>query len=160
MKKTEIIQSKILDKDELERNLAFWRLKNSKIVFTNGCFDILHRGHVEYLAQARDKGDLLIVGLNTDASVRRLKGANRPVNPQEARAMVLAALFFVDVVVFFDEDTPYELIKTIQPDILIKGADYKPENIVGYDIVTAKGGTVETVELVEGFSSTKIIEIA
>jgi rfaE bifunctional protein nucleotidyltransferase chain/domain len=158
MGKLEIIRSKILDKDELERKLAFWRFKNSKIVFTNGCFDVLHRGHVEYLAQARDKGDILIVGLNTDASVRRLKGANRPVNPQEARAMVLASLFFVDAVVFFDEDTPYELIKTIQPDVLIKGADYQPENIVGYDIVTAKGGSVETVDLVEGFSSTRIIE--
>jgi len=158
MKKTEVIKSKIFDRDELERNLAFWRFKNCKIVFTNGCFDVLHRGHVEYLAQARDKGDVLIVGLNTDTSVRRLKGDNRPINPQEARAMVLAALFFVDAVVLFDEDTPYELIKTIQPDVLIKGADYKPENIVGYDIVTAKGGTVETVNLVEGFSSTGIIE--
>ena len=158
MKKTEVIKSKIFDKDELERNLAFWRFKNCKIVFTNGCFDVLHRGHIEYLAQARDKGDVLVVGLNTDASVRRLKGNNRPINPQEARAMVLAALFFVDAVVLFDEDTPYELIKTIQPDVLIKGADYKPENIVGYDIVTTKGGTVETVNLIEGFSSTGIIE--
>jgi rfaE bifunctional protein nucleotidyltransferase chain/domain len=99
-----------------------------------------------------------VIGLNTDASVRRLKGANRPVNPQEARAMVLASLFFVDAVVFFDDDTPYELIKTIQPDILIKGADYKAKNIVGYDIVTAKGGTVETIELIEGFSTTGVIE--
>jgi rfaE bifunctional protein nucleotidyltransferase chain/domain len=158
MEKTEVIKSKILDKDELERKLAFWRFKHRKIVFSNGCFDILHQGHIEYLAQARDKGDVLVVGLNTDASVRRLKGVNRPVNPQKARAMVLAALFFVDAVVFFDEDTPYELIKTIQPDVLVKGADYKPESIVGYDIVTAKGGTVETVDLVEGFSTTGIIE--
>jgi len=158
MKKTEVIKSKILDSDELERNLAFWRFKNRKIVFTNGCFDILHRGHIEYLAQANDTGDVLIIGLNTDASVRRLKGAGRPVNPQEARAMVLASLLFVDAVVLFDEDTPYNLIKTIQPDVLIKGADYKPENIVGYDIVTAKGGRVETVALVEGFSTTKVIE--
>ena len=158
MKKTETILSKILDEYELERNLAFWRFKNRKIVFTNGCFDILHRGHIEYLAQARDKGDVLVIGLNTDASVRRLKGANRPVNPQEARAMVLASLFFVDAVVFFDDDTPYELIKTIQPDVLIKGADYKAKNIVGYDIVTAKGGTVETIELIEGFSTTGVIE--
>jgi len=158
MEKTEIIKSKILNKDELKRNLTFWRFKNNKIVFTNGCFDVLHQGHIEYLAQARDKGDVLVVGLNTDASVRRLKGANRPVNPQEARAMVLASLFFVDAVVFFDEDTPYELIKTIQPDVLIKGADYNAKEIVGYDIVTAKGGTVETIELVEGFSTTGIIE--
>jgi len=102
----------------------------------------------------------LVVGLNTDASVRRLKGANRPVNPQEARAMVLASLFFVDAVVLFDENTPYELIKTVQPDVLVKGADYQPENIVGYDIVTAKGGTVETVALVEGFSTTGIVELS
>jgi rfaE bifunctional protein nucleotidyltransferase chain/domain len=158
MEKTEIIKSKILNKDELKRNLTFWRFKNNKIVFTNGCFDVLHQGHIEYLAQARDKGDVLVVGLNTDASVRRLKGANRPVNPQEARAMVLASLFFVDAVVFFDEDTPYELIKTIQPDVLIKGADYNAKEIVGYDIVTAKGGIVEIIELVEGFSTTGIIE--
>ena len=160
MKKTEIIKSKILDRHALERNLAFWRFKSRKIVFTNGCFDILHRGHVEYLSQARNKGDVLVVGLNTDASVRRLKGANRPVNPQEARAMVLASLFFVDAVVLFDENTPYELIKTVQPDVLVKGADYQPENIVGYDIVTAKGGTVETVALVEGFSTTGIVELS
>jgi rfaE bifunctional protein nucleotidyltransferase chain/domain len=158
MEKIEIIRSKILDNHQLAQKLAFWRFKNSKIVFTNGCFDVLHRGHIEYLAQARDKGDLLIVGLNTDASVRRMKGANRPINPQDARAMVLASLFFVDAVVLFDEDTPYNLIKTIQPNILIKGSDYAPENIVGYDIVTANGGTVETVDLVEGFSSTGIIE--
>ena len=158
MEKIEIIKSKIFDKEELERKLAFWRFKNRKIVFTNGCFDVLHRGHVEYLAQARDKGDVLVVGLNTDASVRRLKGTGRPVNPQEARAMTLAALFFVDAVLFFDEDTPYELIKTVQPDVLVKGADYKPETIVGYDVVTAKGGSVETVDLVAGFSTTKIIE--
>jgi rfaE bifunctional protein nucleotidyltransferase chain/domain len=158
MRKTEIIKSKILDQYELERKLAFWRFKNYKIVFTNGCFDILHRGHIEYLAQAHDKGDILIVGLNTDASVRCLKGAHRPVNPQEARAMVLASLFFVDAIVFFEENTPYNLIKTIQPNILVKGADYKPEDIVGYDIVTAQGGKVETVDLVDGFSTTMIIK--
>jgi len=158
MEKIEVIKQKIFDRDDLERKLAFWRFKTRKIVFTNGCFDVLHRGHVEYLAQARDKGDVLFVGLNTDASVRRLKGAGRPINPQQARAMVLASLFFVDAVVLFDEDTPYKLIKTIQPDVLVKGADYKPEDIVGYDIVTAKGGTVETIDLVEGFSTTKIVE--
>jgi rfaE bifunctional protein nucleotidyltransferase chain/domain len=157
MKNTEVIKTKILDRNELERKLAFWRFKTCRIVFTNGCFDILHQGHIEYLAQARDKGDILVVGLNTDASVRRLKGFGRPVNPQEARAMVLVSLSFVDAVVLFDEDTPYELIKIVQPDVLIKGADYKPESIVGYDIVTAKGGTVETIDLVEGFSTTKII---
>ena len=128
-----------------------------KLVFTNGCFDILHRGHVEYLAKAADMGDVLVVGLNTDASVKRLKGEGRPVNDQEARALVLASLSFVDAVVLFDEDTPYELIKAIRPDVLVKGADYKPEEIVGYDIVTSYGGKVETVPLVEGYSTTSLL---
>ena len=129
-----------------------------KVVFTNGCFDILHRGHVEYLAKAADLGDILVVGLNTDASVRRLKGEGRPVNNQEARALVLASLSFVDAVVLFDDDTPYNLIKTLRPDVLVKGADYQPEAIVGYDIVTSYGGTVTTIPLVEGYSTTNFIE--
>lgn len=133
------------------------RSQGLRVVFTNGCFDILHRGHVEYLAKAADMGDVLVVGLNTDASVRRLKGDGRPVNNEEARALVLASLSFVDAVVLFDEDTPYELIKAIHPDVLVKGADYKPEEIVGYDIVTSYGGTVVTVPLVEGFSTTKVL---
>ena len=137
-------------------HLSTWRSQGLRIVFTNGCFDILHRGHVEYLAQAADKGDVLVVGLNTDASVRRLKGDGRPVNDQEARAMVLASLSFVDAVVLFDEDTPYELIKAVHPDVLVKGADYKVEEIVGHDLVTSYGGLVETIPLVEGYSSTAI----
>lgn len=136
-------------------HLPHWN--DMRVVFTNGCFDILHRGHVEYLSKAADKGDVLVVGLNTDASVKRLKGEGRPVNNEEARAMVLASLSFVDAVVLFDEDTPYELIKAVRPDVLVKGADYKKEEIVGYDIVTSYGGTVETIPLVEGYSSTKII---
>lgn len=137
--------------------LFTFHFQGLKVVFTNGCFDILHRGHVEYLSKAADKGDVLVVGLNTDASVKRLKGEGRPVNNEEARAMVLASLSFVDAVVLFDEDTPYELIKAVRPDVLVKGADYKKEEIVGYDIVTSYGGTVETIPLVEGYSSTKII---
>lgn len=133
--------------------------QGSKVVFTNGCFDILHRGHVEYLAKAADMGDVLVVGLNTDASVRRLKGESRPVNNQEARALVLASLNFVDAVVLFDEDTPYELIKAVRPDVLVKGADYKPEEIVGYDIVTSYGGKVEVVDLVEGYSTTQLLSL-
>ena len=128
-----------------------------KIVFTNGCFDILHRGHVEYLQKAKTFGDRLIVGLNSDASVRRLKGETRPIQDQESRKIILEALRCVDEVIIFDEDTPYELIKKIQPDILVKGADYSPEDIVGYDIVKAKGGEVRTVEFVEGHSTSKII---
>ena len=157
MKTLTTIKNKLLSREALETKLAEWRSARETIVFTNGCFDILHRGHVEYLAQAADLGDKLIVGLNTDASVKRLKGESRPVNDEKSRALLLSALQFVDAVVFFDEDTPYELIKQLQPDILVKGNDYKPEEIVGYDIVTAKGGKVLTIDLVEGFSTTNII---
>lgn len=157
MKTLTTIKNKLLSREALETKLAEWRSAGETIVFTNGCFDILHRGHVEYLAQAADLGDKLIIGLNTDASVKRLKGESRPVNDEKSRALLLSALQFVDVVVFFDEDTPYELIKQVQPDILVKGNDYKPEEIVGYDIVTAKGGKVLTIDLVEGFSTTNII---
>ncbi|MCL2682476.1 MAG: D-glycero-beta-D-manno-heptose 1-phosphate adenylyltransferase [Bacteroidales bacterium] len=128
-----------------------------KTVFTNGCFDILHRGHVEYLQKAKTFGDKLVVGLNSDASVRRLKGEARPIQDQESRKIILEALRCVDEVIIFDEDTPYELIKKVQPDVLVKGADYKPEDIVGYDIVKAKGGEVHTVEFVEGHSTSGIV---
>ena len=157
MKTLTTIKNKLLSREALETKLAEWRSAGETIVFTNGCFDILHRGHVEYLAQAADLGDKLIIGLNTDASVKRLKGESRPINDEKSRALLLSALQFVDVVVFFDEDTPYELIKQVQPDILVKGNDYKPEEIVGYDIVTAKGGKVLTIDLVKGFSTTNII---
>ena len=153
------IQSKILlDRSEFENLLAFWKFKDQKIVFTNGCFDIIHRGHIDYLAKAASLGDQLIIGLNTDASVKRLKGALRPVQDENTRALVLASFSFVSKVVLFDEDTPYELIKLIQPDILVKGGDYKPEDIVGYDIVTSKEGAVVAIELVEGHSTSSLIK--
>ena len=152
------IKNKLLSHKDLEAKLRVWRSAQKTIVFTNGCFDILHRGHVEYLAQAADLGDVLVVGLNTDASVKRLKGESRPVNDEQSRALLLSALQFVDAVVLFDDDTPYELIKQVQPDVLVKGNDYKPEEIVGYDIVTARGGKVMTIDLVEGFSTTNIIK--
>lgn len=152
------IKNKLLSHKDLEAKLRAWRSAQKTIVFTNGCFDILHRGHVEYLAQAADLGDVLVVGLNTDASVKRLKGESRPVNDEQSRALLLSALQFVDAVVLFDDDTPYELIKQVQPDVLVKGNDYKPEEIVGYDIVTARGGKVMTIDLVEGFSTTNIIK--
>lgn len=158
MDKLNIIQSKIIDTDELDSKLACWNFKNQKIVFTNGCFDILHRGHIEYLAQAANYGDVLIIGLNTDHSVQRIKGEARPVQDQYARALVLASLRFVDAVVFFNEDTPYELIQHVQPDILIKGSDYKAEDIVGYDIVKKKGGEIKTIDFIPGYSTTSIIE--
>ena len=153
----EKINNKILDGEKLEKWLEDCRKNGKKIVFSNGCFDILHRGHVEYLSKAAAFGDVMVIGLNTDASVRRLKGPSRPVNDEKARAFVLAGLECVTAVVLFDEDTPYNLIKTVQPDVLVKGSDYKPEDIVGYDVVTAKGGKVVTVDLVEGFSTTGII---
>lgn len=153
----EKIKNKILEGEGFEKWLDECRKNGKRIVFTNGCFDILHRGHVEYLSKAAAFGDVMVVGLNTDASVKRLKGPSRPVNDEYARAFVLAGLEFVSAVVLFDEDTPYNLIKKVQPDFLVKGSDYKPENIVGYDIVTAKGGKVVTVDLVEGYSTTKIL---
>lgn len=157
MNNLQLIQNKIIPQTHLDKRLSQWRNQGLKIVFTNGCFDLLHRGHVEYLAQAADMADVLVVGLNTDASVRRLKGETRPVNNEAARAMVLASLGFVDAVVLFDEDTPYELIKAVRPDILVKGADYQPEEIVGYDIVTSYGGRVTTLPLVEGYSTTRLL---
>jgi rfaE bifunctional protein nucleotidyltransferase chain/domain len=152
------IQAKIvMDRTDLEFALAIWRFKNQKLVFTNGCFDIIHRGHVEYLAKAASLGDQLIIGLNTDASVKRLKGMTRPLQDENSRALVLASFSFISKVVLFDEDTPYELIKLIRPDILVKGGDYKAEEIVGYDIVKSNGGEVITIDLVEGHSTTSII---
>ena len=134
------------------------KLHSQKIVFTNGCFDVLHFGHVQYLLEAKKLGDLLVVGLNSDASVRRLKGESRPINGENERAFVLAALEFVDYVVVFEEDTPKKLIETVRPNVLVKGGDYQIENIVGADFVMQNGGTVTTIPFVEGFSSTHIIE--
>jgi D-beta-D-heptose 7-phosphate kinase/D-beta-D-heptose 1-phosphate adenosyltransferase len=129
-----------------------------KVVFTNGCFDILHRGHVEYLTKAKALGDVLLVGMNTDASVKRLKGPQRPVVSQDDRAFVLAALRTIDYVCLFDEDTPYELIKAVVPDVLVKGGDWSIDAIVGKDIVEAAGGTVQTIDFVPDRSTTNIIE--
>ena len=149
------IQSKILTLSNLQDKLNGLH-QNKKMVFTNGCFDILHKGHVEYLSQASDLGDIMIIGLNTDASVSRLKGSHRPLQDQSSRALVMASLSFVDYIVLFDEDSPYDLIKAIQPDVLVKGSDYKVEEVVGYDIVQAKGGRVETIALTEGYSTSNI----
>lgn len=156
MTRPEKLLKKIPDPVELEQLLAYWRFKDYKIVFTNGCFDLLHLGHIDYLAKASDLGDILVIGLNSDASTRRLKGPTRPINNEHARAIVLASLSFADTIVLFDEDTPYNIIKIIQPDILVKGADYKPEDIVGYDIVSAKGGKVVTIDYLPGYSTSLI----
>ncbi len=151
------LQTKILSEPSLDIWLARMRFRKQKIVFTNGCFDILHQGHIVYLSKSADAGDALIIGLNSDASVRKLKGIGRPVIDQYSRALLLASLSFVAAVVLFDEETPYELIRKIQPDVLIKGSDYRPEEIVGYDIVKAKGGEVLTIDFVEGYSTSSII---
>ncbi len=131
--------------------------EGKKLVFTNGCFDILHAGHVTYLTQARALGDVLILGLNSDLSVKRLKGDNRPVNAEMQRALVLAGLSAVDYICIFAEDTPYELIKKVQPDVLVKGGDWQVSEIVGSDLVLANGGLVKSLSFVEGLSSTNII---
>lgn len=151
------IQSKICpDRYKLREKLNAWHAANQRVVFTNGCFDILHLGHVDYLAKAADAGDKLIIGVNTDASVSKLKGPHRPIQDEQSRMQILASLAFVDAVILFDEQTPYELISFVQPDVLVKGSDYKPEDIVGYDIVTAKGGTVKTIDFVPGYSTSAI----
>jgi D-beta-D-heptose 7-phosphate kinase/D-beta-D-heptose 1-phosphate adenosyltransferase len=134
------------------------RDKGKKVVFTNGCFDLLHAGHVKYLQKARKIGDLLVLGLNSDASVRRLKGDKRPLISEDERAHILAALDCIDYVVLFDEDTPLELIKLLQPFILAKGGDYTPETVVGRELVESYGGHVELVSFVDGKSTTNIIE--
>lgn len=158
MTKQEITQSKIVTKEALQRKVNAWRLTGNKIVFTNGCFDILHPGHVDYLSKAADFGTKLVIGLNTDSSVKRLKGNSRPLNEEQARAQLLASLFFVDAVVLFDEDTPFELISFLKPDILVKGSDYTIDTIVGADIVLVNGGKVETIAFLEGYSTTGLIE--
>ncbi len=158
MSKLDIAKQKIIEPEQLNRLLSLWRFKNEKIVFTNGCFDILHRGHVEYLAQAASLGTRLIIGLNTDESVRRIKGPSRPINDEYSRALLLASLSFIDAVVFFNDDTPLTLIQQVLPQFLVKGADYKPEDIVGYTDVVNNGGQVVTITFVDGFSTTSIIE--
>jgi len=149
---------KINDWESVADKLKSWRRKKEKIVFTNGCFDILHLGHIDYLERARSLGNRLIIGLNSDSSVTKLKGPGRPLYEQEARARILAALEFVDIVIMFDQETPYDLINHIKPDILVKGNDYLAENIVGADIVKSNGGEVVTINLVEGYSTSALIE--
>ncbi len=147
---------KVLTREEAVHR--FGRPRSGTLVFTNGCFDILHRGHAEYLRQARALGDALVVGLNADASVRRLKGPSRPVNPEDDRAYLLASLAAVDAVVLFEEDTPRELVRALLPDVLVKGGDYRAEEVVGGEEVVAAGGRVVIAPLVPGRSTTEILE--
>lgn len=149
---------KIKDIIEARELVLRWKERGKRIVFTNGCFDILHLGHVDYLEKAKALGDILIVGLNTDSSVSRFKGPQRPLQDQISRARIMASLQSVDVVVLFDEDTPLGLISELLPDILVKGSDYLAENIVGADVVKSTGGVVKTIDFVSGYSTTKIME--
>jgi rfaE bifunctional protein nucleotidyltransferase chain/domain len=155
MEKTEL---KIKSIAEAKASVKLRQVKKEKVVFTNGCFDLLHLGHVDYLEKARALGDFLVIGLNTDDSVSRFKGPERPLQDQKSRARILAALQFVDLVVFFNEDTPLNLISELVPDILVKGSDYLAENIVGADVVKKAGGKVETIDFVPGYSTTRIVE--
>ncbi|WP_210514543.1 D-glycero-beta-D-manno-heptose 1-phosphate adenylyltransferase [Hymenobacter terricola] len=150
-------KDKIMSREQLPATLAAWRAQGRKVVFTNGCFDLLHLGHVDYLEQARHLGDALVVGLNTDMSVRCLK-PSRPIQDEEARGRILAALAFVDAVVLFGEPTPLALIELVRPDVLVKGDDYAIEKIVGHELVLANGGQVLTVPLVPGYSTSRIVE--
>jgi rfaE bifunctional protein nucleotidyltransferase chain/domain len=153
-----VLLSKISDLPKLQASISAWKREGKKVVFTNGVFDLLHIGHITYMAKAAELGDKLIIGLNSDSSVKRIKGNDRPVNDQNSRAALLAALFFVDAIVVFDEDTPINVITALMPDILVKGADYSVENIVGAKEVIANGGEVKTINFVEGYSSTSIIQ--
>jgi rfaE bifunctional protein nucleotidyltransferase chain/domain len=150
--------SKISDLPKLQALISVWKSEGKKVVFTNGVFDLLHIGHITYMAKAAELGDKLVIGLNSDSSVKRIKGEDRPVNDQNSRAALLAALFFVDAIVVFEEDTPINLITALMPDILVKGADYSVDNIVGAKEVIANGGEVKTINFVEGYSSTSIIQ--
>ena len=149
---------KIKDLTQAKRLVQQWKSEGKKIVFTNGCFDILHLGHVDYLEKARSLGDKLVLGLNTDDSVSRFKGPYRPIQDQDSRARILASLQFIDLVVFFNEDTPKDLISELIPNVLVKGSDYLAENIVGADVVKKAGGVVKTIEFVPGYSTTRIVE--
>jgi D-glycero-beta-D-manno-heptose 1-phosphate adenylyltransferase len=153
-----LLKDKIITVEKLTVLLFKLKSEGKKIVFTNGCFDILHPGHVDYLCQARDLGDFLVLGLNTDSSVKKLnKAPNRPINNEFSRAAVLAGLACIDAIVFFEEETPYELITRVKPDVLVKGNDYAVEKIVGFDVVTANGGKVITIPFLQGYSTTGLI---
>ncbi len=158
MKQSNKINERIFTTVQIQAQIKRWRLLNKTIAFTNGVFDILHEGHIKVLSQAASFADVLIVGLNSDASVKRLKGNGRPVNNQQSRTLIMASLIMVDAVTLFENDTPLELIKIILPDVLIKGGDYSPETIVGEKEVIANGGKIEVIPLEQGFSTTGVIE--
>jgi len=152
------LSSKVYNLDALTTQVEQWKATGNKVVFTNGCFDIIHRGHIEVLARTADLGDKLVIGLNSDQSIQKIKGEDRPIIDEQSRAILLAALSFVDAVVLFSEDTPLKLIGALLPNILAKGGDYKIKTIVGHEIILQNGGKVKLVPFVDGFSSTTIID--
>lgn len=158
MKNISAIEQKIYTVDKLKYKLEQIRFLGKKVTFTNGCFDILHRGHIFSISQAAREGDFLVVGINSDASTKRLKGNGRPINDEQSRALIIASLLLVDAVVIFEEDTPLELINAIKPEALVKGGDYTIDQIVGAKEVIANGGRVVVNEIIDGFSTTGIIE--
>ena len=154
----DLILNKIITIEALSEILNSDFREKNRLAFTNGCFDILHRGHIHYLSLAKERADILIVGLNSDDSVRRLKGSDRPIQDQQTRAEILASMQFIDYVIIFYDDTPMNLIKEIKPNLLIKGGDYKIEEIVGYSEVSSYGGVVETIPVLEGYSTSALIK--
>lgn len=158
MNPRQAIDSKICSTEALKKLLAVWRLQSQTVVFTNGCFDVLHRGHLEYLAEAASLGNKLVIGLNEDLSVTQLKGQGRPVNPFSDRALALASLHVTDAICGFSEDTPFELIRQVMPDVLVKGGDYTEEQIVGADLVKSAGGRIAIIQFTEGYSTTSFLD--
>jgi len=158
MKNADIIQQKIYTLDNLVKETGRWKFMGKTIAFTNGCFDILHEGHIFSLSQAAKEGDVLVVGINSDASTKRLKGPSRPINNEHSRALLIASLIMVDAVVIFEEDTPLQLITSLMPNVIVKGGDYSIEQVVGAKEVMASGGRVVINPIVQGFSTTGIIE--
>jgi len=158
VKRTEVLKQKMMTWDQIAQQSEQWHKNGMKVVFTNGCFDILHYGHIDLLSGAADLGDHLVIGLNSDSSVRTLKGPDRPVNDENTRAIILAAMEFVSAVVVFDNPTPLELIQVVKPDILVKGGDYDVRSVVGYDFLSENGGEVRILPFVEGYSTTSLIK--
>jgi rfaE bifunctional protein nucleotidyltransferase chain/domain len=156
MKFKEQIEAKIHTIDSIAEQLKKWRGQGDKIVFTNGCFDLIHQGHINYLADAADLGDKLIIAVNTDASVSEIKGPHRPLKDENSRSIILAALQFTDAIILFGEPTPIDLISSILPEVLVKGGDYKISEIIGHEVVQANGGLVTTIPITEGYSTTNI----
>ncbi len=156
MSKLDKIEGKVLSIEDLKPRVNVWRLLEQRIVFTNGCFDLIHLGHIDYLSKAADLGDKLVVGINSDASTSALKGPSRPINDQRSRSLIMASFSFVDAVILFDEDNPLNLIRAIQPDVLVKGGDYSIPQIVGAEFVMQNGGQVKTIDFLPGYSTTLI----